>query len=218
MTNDLISRKTAQILIEKKCVEFSLKKKFKLTSGKLSMVYCDCRKIISYPKERNILINFAVRKIRDDKSLKDLSNISGGESAGIPFGSFIAQKIKLPLCYIRKKKKGFGKNSQIEGIMNNRDKVLLVEDLITDGGSKINFLNALSQVKAEVRGIFVIFNYGINEDYINFKGKKIKIISLASWQDIIKILIEKKELKDKNISKLVNFLKSMGVKNLKSFL
>ena len=76
MTNDLISRKTAQILIEKKCVEFSLKKKFKLTSGKLSMVYCDCRKIISYPKERNILINFAVRKIRDDKSLKDLSNIS----------------------------------------------------------------------------------------------------------------------------------------------
>ena len=102
--------------------------------------------------------------------------------------------------------------------MNNRDKVLLVEDLITDGGSKINFLNALSQVKAEVRGIFVIFNYGINEDYINFKGKKIKIISLASWQDIIKILIEKKELKDKNISKLVNFLKSMGVKNLKSFL
>ena len=76
--------------------------------------------------------------------------------------------------------------------MNNRDKVLLVEDLITDGGSKINFLNALSQVKAEVRGIFVIFNYGVNEDYINFKGKKIKIISLASWQDIIKILIEKK--------------------------
>ena len=120
------------------------------------MVYCDCRKIISYPKERNILINFAVRKIRDDKSLKDLSNISGGESAGIPFGSFIAQKIKLPLCYIRKKK-GFGKNSQIEGIMNNRDKVLLVEDLITDGGSKINFLNALSQVKAEVRVNFCNF-------------------------------------------------------------
>ena len=102
--------------------------------------------------------------------------------------------------------------------MNNKDNVLLVEDLITDGGSKINFLNALSRVKANVRGIFVIFNYGINENYISFNGKKIKIISLASWQDIIKILIEKKELKDRNISKLVNFLKSMGVKNLKSFL
>ena len=93
---------------------------------------------------------------------------------GIPFGSFIAQKLNYHFVTLEKKK-GFGKNSQIEGIMNNRDKVLLVEDLITDGGSKINFLNALSQVKAEVRGIFVIFNYGINEDYINFKGKKLKL-------------------------------------------
>ena len=78
------------------------------------MVYCDCRKIISYPKERNILINFAVRKMRDDKSLKDLSNISGGESAGIPFGSFIAQKLNYHFATLEKKKKGFGKNSQIE--------------------------------------------------------------------------------------------------------
>ena len=73
------------------------------------MVYCDCRKIISYPKERNILINFAVKKIRDDKSLKDLSNISGGESAGIPFGSFIAQKLNYHFATLEKKKRDLGK-------------------------------------------------------------------------------------------------------------
>ena len=111
-----IAFKSATILLEKKCVDFSLKKKFKLTSGKESPVYCDCRRIISFPKERNELINFGLKKISSLKSLKSINNIAGGESAGIPFASFFSSKMKLPLCYIRKEKKKLGRLRKLKAL------------------------------------------------------------------------------------------------------
>ena len=100
------------------------------------MVLLHSEKLFLILKERNILINFAVRKIRDDKSLKDLSNISGGESLlELYFGSFITKKLNYHFATLEKKKRDLGKILKLRGIMNNRDKVLLV-DLITDGGSK----------------------------------------------------------------------------------
>ena len=213
-----ISNETASILLKKKCIEFSFKKKFQLTSGRKSIVYCDCRKIISYTNERDKLINFALKKIKLDKTLNSLTNIAGGESAGIPYASLLAQKLKLPLSYIRKERKKFGKKSQIEGNIKNNDKVLLVEDLITDGSSKYNFIDAVEEVGARIKAIFVIFNYGINKEFLEYKGKKIKIISLAKWEDVLNILKLKNIFPQKEISSIVNFLSSMGIKNLKSFL
>ena len=213
-----ISNETAGILLKKKCIEFSFKKKFQLTSGRKSIVYCDCRKIISYTNERDKLINFALKKIKLDKTLNSLTNIAGGESAGIPYASLLAQKLKLPLSYIRKERKKFGKKSQIEGNIKYNDKVLLVEDLITDGSSKYNFIEAVEEVGGRIKAIFVIFNYGINKEFLEYNGKKIKIISLAKWEDVLKILKLKNTFPQKEISSIVNFLSSMGIKNLKSFL
>ena len=213
-----ISNETAGILLKKKCIEFSFKKKFQLTSGRKSIVYCDCRKIISYTNERDKLINFALKKIKLDKTLNSLTNIAGGESAGIPYASLLAQKLKLPLSYIRKEKKKFGKKSQIEGNIKYNDKVLLVEDLITDGSSKYNFIEAVEEVGGRIKAIFVIFNYGINKEFLEYNGKKIKIISLAKWEDVLNILKLKNIFPQKEISSIVNFLSSMGIKNLKSFL
>lgn len=210
--------KSAEILLYKKCVEFNLKKKFKLTSGKTSPVYCDCRKLISFPKERNILIKLALNKIKSLKNFDKINNIAGGESAGIPYASLISQKLNLPLSYVRKEKKKFGKTSQIEGIINSKDNVLLVEDLMTDGGSKIKFIDAINNIDAKVIAIFVIFNYGINQEFLEFKGKKIKIISLATWKDILDLMIKKKLRAKKEINELIKFLKSINVKNLRSFL
>ena len=209
-----ISRDSAKILIETKCVDFSLKKKFKLTSGKESPIYCDCRRLISFPKEREQIINFAVKKIESECSIKKINNIAGGESAGIPFASLIAQKTNLPLSYIRKEEKKFGKNSQIEGIIKPEQNILLVEDLMTDGGSKINFINAILKTRANVSAIFVIFNYGINLDYFLIKRKKIKIIYLATWKDIIEECAKKKSLTEKDRKVILEFLYSIGVKNL----
>ena len=213
-----ISGETASILLRKKCIEFSLKKKFQLTSGRKSIVYCDCRKIISYTAEREKLINFALKKIKLDKTLNSLSNIAGGESAGIPYASLLAQKLKLPLSYIRKERKKFGKKSQMEGDIKSGDNVLIVEDLITDGRSKYNFIDAVEQVGGRIKAIFVIFNYGINTEFLEYKGKKIKIISLAKWEDVLYMLKLKKIFPKNEIQLIVNFLNSMGVKNLKFFL
>ena len=213
-----ISNETAGILLKKKCIEFSFKKKFQLTSGRKSIVYCDCRKIISYTDERDKLISFALKKIKLDKTLNTLTNIAGGESAGIPYASLLAQKLKLPLSYIRKEKKKFGKKSQIEGDIKYNDKVLLVEDLITDGSSKYNFIEAIEKVGGRIKAIFVIFNYGINREFLEYNGEKIKIISLAKWEDVLNILKLKKKLPQKEIKIIINFLNSMGIKNLKSFL
>ena len=213
-----ISNETASILLKKKCIEFSFKKKFQLTSGRKSIVYCDCRKIISYTNERDKLISFALKKIKLDKTLNTLTNIAGGESAGIPYASLLAQKLKLPLSYIRKEKKKFGKKSQIEGDIKYNDKVLLVEDLITDGSSKYNFIEAIEKVGGRIKAIFVIFNYGINREFLEYNGEKIKIISLAKWEDVLNILKLKKKFPQKEIKIIINFLNSMGIKNLKSFL
>ena len=209
-----ISSQTAKILIETKCVDFSLKKKFLLTSGKKSPIYCDCRRLISFPEQRKKIINYAVKKIRNHNTYTSIQNIAGGESAGIPFASFISQKMNLPLSYIRKEKKKFGKNSQIEGVINPSENVLLVEDLMTDGGSKIKFIESILRVKAIINTIFVVFNYGINIDFLEVKKKKLRIIHLATWQDILDEYTNSKKLSDKDKSKIISFLKSVGVKNL----
>ncbi len=216
--NKIIGKKVSKILLEKKCIEFNFQKKFMLTSGKLSPIYCDCRKLISFTSDRNSIINLAAKKLQSYKFLDSITNIMGGESAGIPYASLLAQKLKLPLTYVRKEKKKFGKKSQIEGIINVNDKVILVEDLMTDGGSKRNFVKAIRNVGAKLRAILVIFNYGINNDYLMVNGEKIKIISLATWEDVLEIIVEKKLFKIKDVNEVVKFLKSIGIKNLKSYL
>ena len=208
-----ISEEAAEILIDLKCINFSPKKQFKLTSGKKSPVYCDCRRIISFPEEREKLIDFGISKLKEKPKFKRISNIAGGESAGIPFAAFIAQKLNLPMTYIRKEKKKFGKNSQIEGLLNQKDNVLLAEDLMTDGGSKLKFLDAIEKLGANVIGIFVIFNYGIIKDYYLLKKKKIDVVSLTNWSHVLNVASRKKILKNDEVKIVESFLEKMKVKS-----
>ena len=208
-----ISEKAAEILIDLKCINFSPKKQFKLTSGKKSPVYCDCRRIISFPKERKKLITFGVSKLKEKPNFNKISNIAGGESAGIPFAALIAQKLNLPMTYIRKEKKKFGKNSQIEGLLNQKDNVLLAEDLMTDGGSKLKFLDAIDKLGANISGIFVIFNYGIIKNYYLYKKKKIDIIFLTNWSHVLSVASRKKILKNNEVKIVESFLEKMKVKS-----
>ena len=208
-----ISEQAAEILINLKCINFSPKKQFKLTSGKKSPVYCDCRRIISFPEEREKLIDFGISKLKEKPKFKKISNVAGGESAGIPFAAFIAQKLNLPMTYIRKEKKKFGKNAQIEGLLNQKDNVLLAEDLMTDGGSKLKFLDAIEKLGANVSGIFVIFNYGIIKDYYLFKKKKIDVISLTNWSHVLNVASRKKILKNDEVKIVESFLETMKVKS-----
>ena len=204
---------TAEILLDLKCINFSPKKQFKLTSGKKSPIYCDCRRLISFPKEMKIITNLAVKKIKSLNNLKKISNIAGGESAGIPFATLIASKLNLPMTYIRKEKKKFGKNSQIEGVIRPKENVILVEDLMTDGGSKLRFFQALENAKCDIKALFVIFNYGIIEKNFKFKKKKISLISLTNWSAVLKVARKKNIINEKDILIIYDFLRSIGVKN-----
>ncbi len=205
MNLDNFKNKTAKILLDIKAINFQPKKPFKLTSGKLSPVYVDCRKIISHLKERRLIINMGSKLIKKKINLRNIDYIAGGETAGIPYASWISEKLNKPMIYIRKKPKGFGKLSQIEGEIKNKSRVLLIEDLSTDGKSKINFCNAIKKAGGEIKNIFVIFNYGIYSDAV-FKRNNLKLHFLTNWKFVIKNLKKKKSLKNEEILEIENFL------------
>jgi len=195
----------AEKLINIGSVQFSFNNHFTLTSGLKSPVYVDCRKIISFVNERNFIINEAVNYFKTNNLQFDL--VAGGETAGIPYAAMIAEKTKKPMLYIRKKPKDFGKNQQIEGEFKERANAILIEDLATDGGSKVVFVEAMRKAGLTVKDIFVIFYY----DIFNFEDSvlsklDVKIHSLCTWKNIISV-IEKRNLYNQNdIHNLKNFL------------
>ncbi len=179
-------QKIADILLSIGCVNINFKNKFTLTSGKKSPVYVDCRKLVSFPKEREIIINEMSKQIKS--KYKNQIIVAGGETAGIPYSSYISQKLKLPMVYIRKKPKGFGKGKIIEGEFKKRSKSILIEDMATDGGSKIHFINSMRKAELSVRDIFVVFFYDIYPSAkANMKKMRVNLNYLASWKDILEI-------------------------------
>ena len=201
-----MSKEIAQILVEIGSVNFDFKKNFTLTSGLKSPVYVDCRKIISFTKERDLIIDKAIQYLKDNSIDNDI--IAGGETAGIPYAAFLSQKLKKPMVYIRKKKKGFGINKQIEGQFKNKSSALLVEDLATDGGSKITFVNAMREAGLNVKDIFVIFYYDIfNYEKSDLFKLNVKIHSLCTWKNIVSYLENNNIYKESEIISLKEFLK-----------
>jgi len=186
----------ARILINIKSVKFSFKNPFTLTSGLKSPVYIDCRKIISYTKERNKILNYAEQYLIKNKLSFEI--LAGGETAGIPYASFLAERLQKPMIYIRKKPKGFGINQQIEGNFSVNQKAILIEDLATDGGSKVNFIKAMRKFNIKISDIFVIFYYDIFDILKTpLAALDIKMHYLCTWKNIINI-VQKNEILSKN--------------------
>jgi|TARA_B100000035_G_scaffold46257_1_gene35020 orotate phosphoribosyltransferase len=199
-------QKIADILLSIGCVNINFKNKFTLTSGKKSPVYVDCRKLVSFPKEREIIINEMSKQIKS--KYKNQIVVAGGETAGIPYSSYISQKLKLPMVYIRKKPKGFGKGKIIEGEFKKKSKSVLIEDMATDGGSKIHFINSMRKAELSVRDIFVVFFYDIYPSAkANMKKMKVNLNYLASWKDILEISPNYISMKDHaNLKKYLDMI------------
>jgi len=185
---ELMAEMTARMLLEIKAVHFNADKPYMFTSGLASPVYIDCRKLISYPLIRETLMDFAVSVLLRDVGFQQFDAVAGGETAGIPFAAWIAAKMGLPMQYVRKKPKGFGRDAQIEGDISEGQRVLLVEDLTTDGGSKIKFCEALRRAGAIVDHTIVVFYYDIfSETRANLKAHDLQLHSLATWWDVLKV-------------------------------
>lgn len=185
---DLIAEITAKMLLEVEAVHFNPATPFIFTSGWASPVYIDCRKLISYPRIRNTLMDFATSIVLREVGFEQLDAVAGGETAGIPFAAWIADRLMLPMQYVRKAPKGFGRNAQIEGALAEGTRILLVEDLTTDGRSKVNFCKALRQAGANVEHAFVIFHYDIFPQSRQTMAEiGIHLHSLATWWDVLRI-------------------------------
>jgi orotate phosphoribosyltransferase len=184
-----IADMTAKMMLEVKAVHFSEGKPFVFTSGWASPVYIDCRKLISYPRVRSALIDFATATIVRDVGFEQFDTVAGGETAGIPYAAWIADRLSLPMQYVRKKPKGFGRGAQIEGHIEEGARTLLVEDLTTDGRSKINFCKALRDAGAVVDHVFVTFYYDIfPESKRILNDINVRLHHLATWWDVLRVV------------------------------
>jgi orotate phosphoribosyltransferase len=185
-TSEEMARLTARMLLEIKAVHFNTDEPFTLASGLPSPTYIDCRKLISYPRIRSTLMDFLTVTVMRNAGFEAFDNIAGGETAGIPFAALVAERMALPMTYVRKKPKGYGRNARIEGQMNEGERVLLVEDLTTDGGSKLSFVDAIRETGATCAHTAVIFYYGIFPETEKTLGDHgVALHSLCTWWDVL---------------------------------
>ncbi|MEP3688801.1 MAG: orotate phosphoribosyltransferase [Sulfitobacter dubius] len=181
-----MARLTARMLLEIGAVHFNAEEPFTLASGLPSPTYIDCRKLISHPRIRSTLMDFLTATVMRNAGFEAFDNIAGGETAGIPFAAMVAERMALPMTYVRKKPKGYGRNARIEGEMTEGQRVLLVEDLTTDGGSKLSFVDAIRETGATCAHTAVIFHYGIfpqTEKTLGDHG--VTLHALCTWWDVL---------------------------------
>ena len=202
-----IAEQTARMYLETGAVRFMTDKPFIFTSGWASPVYNDSRWLISFPDVRGAMMDFAVSTIERDIGAGKFDAVAGGETAGIPFAAWVAERMNLPMQYVRKKAKGFGRGSQIEGQLLPGQRVLLVEDLTTDGRSKVNFVKAIRDAGGFCEHCFVIFFYDIYPE-----GRKIladlgvTLHALTTWWDVLAVAKASGKFEPKMLGEVENFM------------
>lgn len=197
---------TANTLLALNAVRVFEDRPFIYTSGWASPVYVDCRKLMSDASQRTLLMDHAAALLRE-KLGNSIDCIAGTETAGIPFACWLAERLNLPMVYVRKKAMGWGVNAQIEGDLPVGARCLLVDDLTTDGLSKIGAALALRQAGALVHDVFVVFNYDIYpQSKQAYADHQIALHSLATWQDVF------------SQTKAMQYFSAVNAKEIKDFL
>ncbi len=181
-----IARLTARALLEVGAVHFNAAEPYTHASGRKAPTYIDCRKLISYPRIRSTLMDFLAVTIMRDAGFEAFDTVAGGETAGIPFAALVAERLALPMTYVRKKPKGYGRNARIEGVMTPGMRVLLIEDLATDGGSKLSFAEAIRDTGATCAHAAVIFSYGIFPRMTaDLAARGLALHHLCTWAEVL---------------------------------
>lgn len=175
--------KVAGSLLQIKAIKLSSKEPFTWASGMRSPIYCDNRKALSFPKIRTYIRQELVRAIAEFYG--DVEVIAGVATAGIPQGVLVAQELGLPFVYVRSSKKEHGMTNQIEGVINEGQSVVVVEDLVSTGKSSLNAVYALREAKTNVKGMAAIFTYGLDIADKNFKEADCKLVTLSDYHALI---------------------------------
>ena len=202
----------AEMLLKTESIQVYKERPFVFVSGRISPVYIDCRKLLSFPDVRDTIIDQMAQAVEREIGLDAIDVVAGGETAGIPYAAFVSHKIHKPMIYVRKNPKGYGQTKQIEGVLNAGQRVLLVEDLITDGLSKVRFNIGIRAEGAKITHCLCIFEYGSNRLGLH-EGKEtlakhdIQLHVLVNWDDVLSTGLAKKYFSDQASIQILEFLK-----------
>ena len=182
----MIADMTARMILEAGAVKYNAERPFFLASGWASPVYIDAQRLISFPRIRRALMDLASEVVLTGAGFEQFDTVARVEASGIAYGAWISERLSLPLQYVRRKPRGFGPESQIEGTLRAGARVLLVDDITTDGRSKIEMCRALRAMQARVDHVLVMFFYDVfSEARTIFKELHIELHYLATWRDVL---------------------------------
>ena len=180
------SEQVAASLLEIQAIKLSPERPYTWASGLKSPIYCDNRLLLSYPKIRTLVVDAFAEIAKDYK----VDMIAGVATAGIAHGALLAQKLELPFIYVRSKAKGHGRQNQIEGELTTKENVLLVEDLISTGGSVISAAKVLQAEDVSVSGACAIFSYGLAKAKQNFEGAHLAYSTITDYQTMLQVALK----------------------------
>ena len=203
--NKETATRLSEQLMQIKALKLNVSKPFTWASGIKSPIYCDNRITLSYPRVRTFIRQEFVKIIQEEFSSLDV--IAGVATGGIAQGALVAQDLDLPFVYIRTSKKGHGMENQIEGVVQAGDEVLVIEDLVSTGGSSLNAVAALRAVGCNVKGMLAIFSYQLDVAIENFKKEKCLLYTLSDYPTLIKTALESNYVREKDLDTLHDWRK-----------
>lgn len=204
--NKEVSYKVAEYLLQIKAVKLNIQKPFKWSSGLISPVYCDNRIILSYPSIRTFVRQKLTDVVNEHFGKPDV--IAGIATGGIAHGVLVAQEFGLPFVYVRPEAKTHGLSNAIEGHIEKGQSVVVIEDLISTGGSSLRAIQHLKDYGCSVKGLISIFTYNLKSAQENFKQNKLQVYSLSNFDDLIKIAMEKEYISEDDYEQLKEWHKN----------
>jgi orotate phosphoribosyltransferase len=190
----------AEKLLQINAVKLSPQNPFTWASGWKSPIYCDNRKILSYPHIRDFIKSEMTNAVFTE--FPDAEVIAGVATAGIPHGALIADLLSLPFIYVRSKPKEHGMGNQIEGVLQEGQKVVVIEDLISTGKSSMQAIEAIREAKGEVIGMCSVFNYGFPIAQQLFENEEVKTVSLSNYDALLEYSLDKKSISESELQQL----------------
>jgi orotate phosphoribosyltransferase len=209
--NNNTAQKTAELLLQINAIKLNTENYFNWASGWKSPIYCDNRLVLSFPAIRNYIKEEFAKQIEKQFGKPDV--IAGVATGAIGIGILVAEELGLPFVYVRPEAKKHGRKNQVEGFLQKGQNVVVVEDLISTGGSSLLAVEALRNEGANVKGMAAIFTYGFDVSKDNFKKANIDVYTLSDYSTLLNKAIEKQYINEKELESLIEWSKSPSTWN-----
>ena len=197
--------KISEILLRVNAVMLRTKPPFRWASGILSPIYTDNRVLMSYPRERELIVNSFIKLIRQNKIKFD--GFAGTATAGIPWASWLAQKLRKPMVYVRSEAKEHGKENIVEGKIEENKSYIVVEDLISTGSSSLNTINAVRGKNGIVEYCIAIFTYELEKAKTNFENANVKLLTLTNFTSFARTALKQKHISKEQLNHIMDWKK-----------